>query len=75
MANCPVCGRENADGLRYCGYCGSLLGGTSSATEQRRLVSILFCDVVGSTQLGEQLDAEAVRGVLGRYFERMRSIR
>jgi class 3 adenylate cyclase/tetratricopeptide (TPR) repeat protein len=40
--------------------------------EQRKVVSVLFCDVVGSTALGETTDPEALRKVLARYFERMK---
>ena len=41
---------------------------------QRKTVTILFCDVVGSTALGESTDPEALRAVLARYFERMKAI-
>ena len=41
---------------------------------QRKTVTVLFCDVVGSTALGESVDPESLRAVLGRYFERMKSI-
>jgi class 3 adenylate cyclase/tetratricopeptide (TPR) repeat protein len=40
----------------------------------RKVVTVLFCDVVGSTSLGESVDPEALQGVLARYFERMREI-
>jgi class 3 adenylate cyclase len=43
-------------------------------TELRRSVSIIFADLVGSTVLGESLDAEALRSVTGRYFETMRAV-
>jgi class 3 adenylate cyclase/tetratricopeptide (TPR) repeat protein len=42
--------------------------------ETRRIVTIVFADVSGSTRLGEELDAEALRRVMERYFEEMRSI-
>jgi class 3 adenylate cyclase/tetratricopeptide (TPR) repeat protein len=42
--------------------------------ETRRIVTIVFADVSGSTRLGEELDAEALRRVMGRYFEEMRVI-
>lgn len=42
--------------------------------ELRRSVSIIFADLVGSTVLGESLDAEALRSVTGRYFETMRAV-
>jgi class 3 adenylate cyclase/tetratricopeptide (TPR) repeat protein len=44
------------------------------AREQRKTVTVLFCDIVGSTALGDSTDPEAVKAVLARYFERMRSI-
>src|SRR6188472_175845 len=44
------------------------------AREQRKTVTILFCDVVGSTALGETTDPEALRALLARYFERMKAI-
>jgi class 3 adenylate cyclase len=40
----------------------------------RKVVSVLFCDVVGSTALGESVDPEALQGLLARYFERMKAI-
>jgi class 3 adenylate cyclase/tetratricopeptide (TPR) repeat protein len=44
------------------------------ATEQRKLVSVVFADVVGSTAFGSENDPEAVRSVMGSYFERMKAI-
>jgi hypothetical protein len=41
---------------------------------QRKIVTVVFCDVTGSTALGESIDPEALRGLLARYFERMKSI-
>jgi len=46
--------------------------GPEAGSEVRKTVTIVFCDVVGSTAMGESLDAEAVRRVLARYFEQMR---
>ena len=42
--------------------------------EQRKTVTVLFCDVTGSTEMGERLDPEALRQVMRRYFERMRTV-
>src|SRR5688500_5294254 len=42
--------------------------------EQRKTVTVLFCDVTGSTALGESVDPEALRSLLARYFERMKAI-
>jgi class 3 adenylate cyclase len=41
---------------------------------QRKTVTVLFCDVTGSTALGESIDPEALRAMLARYFERMKAI-
>src|SRR5918996_688862 len=41
---------------------------------QRKTVTVLFCDVTGSTALGESVDPEALRGLLARYFEQMKAI-
>jgi class 3 adenylate cyclase/tetratricopeptide (TPR) repeat protein len=41
---------------------------------QRKTVTVLFCDVTGSTALGEEIDPEALRALLARYFERMKAI-
>ena len=41
---------------------------------QRKVVTVLFCDVVGSTSLGENIDPEALRALLARYFEQMKAI-
>ena len=46
----------------------------STAREQRKTVTVLFCDVVGSTALGESIDPEALRALLARYFGRMKQI-
>jgi class 3 adenylate cyclase/tetratricopeptide (TPR) repeat protein len=73
VAVCAVCGTENPEGARFCFRCGTAFE-PAEAREQRKLVSVVFCDVVGSTALGESSDAEAVRALLGRYFERMRGV-
>jgi class 3 adenylate cyclase/tetratricopeptide (TPR) repeat protein len=57
----------------FCPHCGAELTSVPSR-EQRKTVTILFCDVTGSTALGESTDPEAVRALLARYFERMKAI-
>ena len=52
----------------------SLAGGSSGAQEQRRTVTVVFCDLTGSTALGETLDPERLRTLLARYFEAMKAI-
>jgi class 3 adenylate cyclase/tetratricopeptide (TPR) repeat protein len=72
VAACPNCGSENAKGANFCSVCGVKLG-PPEAAEVRKTVTIVFCDVTGSTELGERLDPESMRKVLARYFEAMRA--
>jgi len=74
MAACPSCGRENSDDARFCSACGTPLGAPEPAREQRKVVTVLFCDLVGSTSLGESTDPEALRARMRRYFEDLRQI-
>jgi len=71
MINCPNCGEENPPKFRLCGFCGTPLVAAAPAHEVRKVVSILFCDLKGSTSLGETLDPESLREVMNRYFEVM----
>jgi class 3 adenylate cyclase/tetratricopeptide (TPR) repeat protein len=71
---CVRCGTENPDGFRFCGACAAALDATAPVREVRKTVTVLFCDVVGSTALGEQLDAEALRAVMRRYFDAIDAI-
>jgi class 3 adenylate cyclase len=70
---CAKCGRENPDDARFCNVCGAPLAAVAPR-EQRKTVTVVFCDVTGSTALGESTDPEALRAVLARYFERMKAI-
>jgi Double zinc ribbon len=56
MAACPGCRAENPEGSRFCNTCGERMPTTAPAGEIRKTVTVVFCDVVGSTALGEQLD-------------------
>ena len=83
---CPSCGNLSLPGERFCGACGAALPGTAVATEapapapappavsERRLVSVLFADLVGFTSLSESRDPEEVRELLSRYFDRSRRL-
>ncbi|HEU0304766.1 MAG TPA: adenylate/guanylate cyclase domain-containing protein, partial [Gaiellaceae bacterium] len=71
---CPSCGEENPDRFRLCGFCGAELTPAPAKQELRKTVTIVFSDLKGSTSLGERLDPEALREVLRRYFEEMRSV-
>ncbi len=71
---CPVCGTEPPAGARFCPGCGAALVETAPppAGQERRIVTILFADLVGSTGLGERLDPERLQEVLDTYFHAMR---
>ena len=74
MTTCSSCGAENPAGFRFCGSCGAALEETAPAREVRKTVTILFCDVTGSTALGERLDSESLRRVMERYFTLAREV-
>src|ERR687895_2037460 len=73
MRVCPACGRENADDARFCSGCATELVAPMPTREERKVVTVLFCDLVGSTAKAEQLDPEDVRALLSRYHERVRA--
>ena len=66
-------GTENPGGSRFCNGCGSALGAPAVHRELRKIVTALFCDLVGSTSLGETHDPEVLRPILEGYFSEMRS--
>jgi len=72
MLICPACGEENPPRFRLCGFCGTPLR-EQAPVEVRKTVTILFSDVAGSTALGERLDPESLREVMGRYFAVMQA--
>ena len=87
--SCPVCGTPNTAGARFCGECGSAIadapaeapsaapGGAAAPeapTAERRMVSVLFADLVGFTTISESRDAETVRDLLNGYFETCREV-
>ncbi len=71
---CASCGRESEGDFAFCPFCGAALESAPPVGERRKTVTVLFCDVTGSTALGEASDPEAVRAVLARFFRRMRGI-
>ena len=71
MVTCPGCGEESPDGATRCGFCGSALADAPPA--RRKVATVLFCDMTGSTALGERLDPEALRDLMFRYFHDMRT--
>src|SRR5512133_3726003 len=74
MRICPACGHENSDRAKFCEECANSLVLTPTGGEERKTVTVLFCDVTGSTALGESTDPEALRALLARYFQRMKAI-
>jgi class 3 adenylate cyclase/tetratricopeptide (TPR) repeat protein len=70
--SCPNCGHDNAAAAKFCSECGTSLA--VSETQGRKVVTILFSDVTGSTSLGEQLDPESLRGVMGRFYDLGRGV-
>ena len=74
MPICPGCGGENPSRFRLCGYCGTELAPAAPAQEVRKTVTVVFSDLKGSTSLGEQLDSEALREVMTRYFDVFRLV-
>ena len=71
MAVCPVCSQENPEAARFCPACGAALT-SEPPREERKVVSVLFADLVGFTSRADQLDPEDVRAVLAPYWERLR---
>jgi class 3 adenylate cyclase/tetratricopeptide (TPR) repeat protein len=77
---CPACGAANEPGRKFCYQCGTALESGAATAEplapatERRLVSVLFADLVGFTGLSENRDAEEVRELLSRYFEAARQV-
>ena len=74
MLTCLSCGQQNPDGFRFCGACAaSLVAEPPAQREERKVVTVLFCDLVGSTAQAERMDPEDVRALLSRYHELVRA--
>ncbi|HET7743802.1 MAG TPA: zinc-ribbon domain-containing protein, partial [Gaiellaceae bacterium] len=81
---CAACGTANPPSVKFCGECGAPLetgqidtaatAASEPPTAERRLVSVLFADLVGFTTLSESRDAEEVRELLSRYFDTCRRL-
>jgi class 3 adenylate cyclase/tetratricopeptide (TPR) repeat protein len=74
MQVCPSCGEENPPKFRLCGYCGAALAAALPTLEERKVVTVFFSDLKGSTSLGENLDPESLREVMTRYFDAMTAV-
>jgi class 3 adenylate cyclase/tetratricopeptide (TPR) repeat protein len=74
MPRCAVCGQDNPGGFRFCGGCGApLVAPDQAPTEERRLVTVLFCDLVDFTARSDQADPEDVGALLRPYHARQRA--
>src|SRR3954465_8006740 len=71
MQVCASCGKESEEGFAFCPHCGGRL---IAERIQRKIVTVLFCDVVGSTALGESVDGEAARSLPPHFLARMKGI-
>jgi len=69
---CAECGQENPDGARFCNACAAPLAAEGPAGI-RKTVTVLFCDLVGSTSLGDGADPELLRELMGRYHAELRA--
>jgi class 3 adenylate cyclase len=74
VLTCASCGQENPEGFRFCGACAALLTTEPSPRrEERKVVTVLFADLVGFTARAESLDPGDVRALLVPYHEHLRS--
>ena len=71
MPFCSQCGTDNPDVAKFCFACGSPLVSAPPPQEFRKIVTIVFSDLKGSTAMGEKLDSESLREVMTRYFDAM----
>ena len=70
---CPSCGHENEEGAKFCSQCATpLVAGTTGGGTERKVITVLFADLVGFTSKAERLDPEDVQAVLAPYHERLR---
>jgi class 3 adenylate cyclase len=74
MTTCPSCGEENPERAKFCLECGAALEQARRAVaEERKIVTVLFCDLVGFTARSDAADPEDVRARLRPYHARLRS--
>src|SRR3954463_4706612 len=71
MVACGTCAHPVPSGARFCSSCGTPIEGSHVALEERRVVTVLFADLVGYTSLAEHLDPENVKRLVESCFERL----
>ncbi len=74
MRGCPSCGADTPEGARFCPACGRALTSGPPPQGLRKIVTVVFCDLCDSTQLGERLDPETLRQVISSYFGAMSGV-
>jgi class 3 adenylate cyclase len=72
VSTCPSCGEENPQRARFCLACGSALVEVAELVEERKVVSVLFVDLVGFTDRSDRADPEDVRATLRPYHARVK---
>ena len=73
MSVCAACGYENQPGAKFCSECGvALVGAEEAPRQERKVVTVLFADLVGFTSRVERMDPEDVRELLSPYYARLR---
>jgi class 3 adenylate cyclase len=73
MVTCTTCGRENPDDARFCNSCGAALAAPAEhRREERKIITVLFADLVGFTSRAERLDPEDIRALLAPYWQHLR---
>jgi len=74
VSTCPSCGYGNQAGAKFCPECGAaLVTAEPLAHEERKVVTVLFADLVGFTFRAEQMDPEDVRALLSPFYARLRT--
>src|SRR5947209_12598603 len=73
MPACPACAQDNPDIAKFCLACGTRLAPAEEKQEERRVITVIFVDLVGFTSRAERLDPEDVQAMLSLYYERVRA--
>jgi class 3 adenylate cyclase len=71
---CPSCGRDSPESFSFCGNCGAALAAAEPPRDVRKVVTVVFCDLTGSTALGDVTDPETLRATMRGYYDEMRTI-